>query len=306
MRSVTRWVGLIVAVAGVVFVVRELVNSWDDVRDAIGDADPALIAAAPVVGAGGMLLIGLGWRRCLAILGARRRYVDTLYRYYVGQLGKYVPGGIWPVVGRGEMARRGGVAGSVAYGSTVLSIGVTYLAAILIVVLALVAGAAGGDGVAWRPVAALLPVGILALHPRVVAAVLRLLRRVSGRDLGIPVPSWGVSMGLVGLHAPAWLAIGGATWMVALAIDPSEPELLNLLFATVLSWVVGLLVVPAPGGVGVREAVFVAAATSLSSAGVAAAVAVTARVVFIVVDLASAGIATLVARRLGRDAERTP
>ncbi|WP_129665119.1 lysylphosphatidylglycerol synthase domain-containing protein, partial [Phytoactinopolyspora endophytica] len=245
MRSVTRWVGALVAVAGVAFVVRELVRSWDDVRDAISDADPALLVLAPVVGAFGMLLIGLGWRRCLAILGARRGYLDTMYRYYVGQLGKYVPGGIWPVVGRGEMARRGGVAGSVAYASTVLSIGVTYLAAILTVAIALVAGAAGGDGVAWQPVVALLPIGILALHPRVVAATLRLVRRVSGRELGIPVPSWGVSVGLVALHVPAWLAIGGATWLTAIAIDPWDPDLLNLMFATVLSWIVGLLVVPA-------------------------------------------------------------
>jgi hypothetical protein len=188
--------------------------------------------------------------------------------------------------------------------STVLSIGVTYLAAILVVALALVAGATGGEGVAWQPVVVLLPLGILALHPRVVAATLRLLRRLTGRELGIPVPSWGSSIGLVALHVPAWLAIGGATWLVAHAIDPSDPDLLNLMFATVLSWVVGLLVVPAPGGVGVREAVFVAAATSLSSSGVAAAVAVCARVIFIVVDLASAAVATLVARHRGRSAER--
>jgi glycosyltransferase 2 family protein len=98
MRTVTRWVGLLVAVAGVAFVIRELVRSWDDVQEAVGEADPALLVVAPVVGACGMLLIGLGWRRCLAMLGARRGFADTLYRYYVGQLGKYVPGGIWPVV----------------------------------------------------------------------------------------------------------------------------------------------------------------------------------------------------------------
>jgi uncharacterized membrane protein YbhN (UPF0104 family) len=96
------------------------------------------------------------------------------------------------------------------------------------------------------------------------------------------------------------LAIGAATWLVAAALDPGAPDALNIVFATVLSWVVGFLVVPAPGGIGVREAVFVAAATSLSSPGVAAAVAVVARVVFIMVDLLGAGLSTAAAPRPAR------
>jgi glycosyltransferase 2 family protein len=222
MRRAASWIGVLIAVAGVGFVGRELARSWDDVREAVADANPWAILLGLVVGSCGMLIIGLGWRGCLAVLGTRRPVIDTLHRYYVGQLGKYVPGGIWPVVGRGEMARRGGVSGGVAYGSTVLSIGVTYLAAILTALLALVAGAAGRDGVAWQPVAVLLPLGILALHPRVVEAVLGVARRVTGRELDVPVPRWATSIGLVAWHVPAWLAVGGATWLIARAIDPSS------------------------------------------------------------------------------------
>jgi glycosyltransferase 2 family protein len=296
MRHLIRSLGAIIAVLGLVFVVRELVQSWDEVRDAVAGASPGLLAVALLVGSGAMLIIGLGWRRCLAVLGASRPARDTLHWYYVGQLGKYVPGGIWPVLGRGEMARRGGVPGSVGYSSTVLSLGVTYLAAILTVALALATGAAGRDGVAWQPVLALLPLGILALHPRVVRFVLKTSRRLTRRELRIPVPPWSTSIGLLLWHVPAWFAVGGATWLVAAALDSSTPDLRNLLFATVLSWVVGFLVVPAPGGIGVREAVFVAAATSLSSTGVAAAVAVVARVFFILVDLVGAGLSTVLAR----------
>jgi hypothetical protein len=297
MRRVIRSLGAVIAVLGLFFVVRELVNSWAEVRAAVTGAHPGLLLAALPVGSLGMLVVGLGWRRCLAALGTRRPARETLYWYYVGQLGKYVPGGIWNVVGRGEMARRGGVAGSVGYGSTVLSLGVTYLAAILTVAMALAAGATGREGVPWQPVLALLPLGVLALHPRVVRTALTLLRRVLRRELRVPVPSWGISVGLLVWHVPAWLAIGAATWLVAAAMDGSVPDVRNLIFATVLSWVVGFLVVPAPGGIGVREAVFVAAATSLNSSGVAAAVAVVARVIFILVDLIGAGVATAVARR---------
>lgn len=295
MRRVVRSLGVLIGVLGVVFVTRELLRSWDDVSDTVAGAHPGLLIAALAVGSGGPLIIGLGWRRCLGVLGSPRTVRDALHWYYVGQLGKYVPGGIWTVVGRGEMARRGGVPGSVGYSSTVLSLIVTYLAAILTVAVALATGAAGHEDVRWQPVLALLPLGVLALHPRVMEAVIRVGRRLLRRELRIPVPSWGASVGLLVWHVPAWLAIGAGTWLVAAAIDTAVPDIRNLLFATVLAWIVGFLVVPSPGGIGVREAVFMTAATSLTSSGVAAAVAVVARVAFILVDLVGAGVATAVA-----------
>jgi glycosyltransferase 2 family protein len=288
-------IGLFVGVAGVFFVARELSRHWDEVRAAAATADLGLLLVAFAVANLAMLTIGLGWRRCLGSLGVRRPYLDTLRRYYIGQLGKYVPGGIWPVVGRAEMARRGGVPGAVAYGSTVLSLGLTYLAAVLTALGALLAGAGGGAAVTWQPVIALLPIGVLALHPRVVQSALQVLRRVSKRDLAVPVPPWRTSVSLLVQHVPAWLAVGSATWIVALALGAEGAELRNVLFATALSWVVGFLAVPVPGGIGVREAVFVAAATTLPSSGVAAAVALVARVLFILVDTGGAGLTTALA-----------
>ncbi len=92
---------------------------------------------------------------------------------------------------------------------------------------------------------------------------------------------------------PAWLAIGGATWAVARSLDPSA-GLIEVGTAATLSWLVGFVLVPVPGGVGVREAAFVAAAGSLDP-GIAAAVAVAARVIFVAVDAIGAviGSATL-------------
>jgi uncharacterized membrane protein YbhN (UPF0104 family) len=98
----------------------------------------------------------------------------------------------------------------------------------------------------------------------------------------------------VARYVPSWLAIGGATWAVARALDPSA-GVLEVGTAAVLSWLVGFVLVPVPGGVGVREAAFVAAAGSLDP-GIAAAVAVGARAIFVVVDAAGALIGSVVMR----------
>lgn len=296
MKRLTNAVGLLIAALGVGFVIRELARQRDEVLAAVSGATPARLIVALLLGLGAMCTIGLAWRRCLRVLGHRRGVADTLRRYFVGQLGKYVPGGIWPVVGRAEMARRGGVPGAAAYGSTLLSLGLTYLAAVLMVLLALLSGPGGGRQVAWQPIVLLLPAGLTILHPRILGLILGGLRKLSRRELDVPVPRWGVSVTLLLVHLPAWLAISIATWLVAYAMSGTPPDLRNLIFATTLSWLVGFLAVPVPGGIGVREAVFVAAATSLPSTGLAAAVALVSRVLFILVDLTGAAVTSLLPR----------
>jgi glycosyltransferase 2 family protein len=305
LRRATPALGIVIGLVGVVFVVRELVRNRAEVLAAAGGADPLVLALALLVGLASMTSIGLAWRRCLALLGVQRPAGDTLRRYFVGQLGKYVPGGIWPVVGRAEMARRGGVPASAAYGSTLLSMAMAYLAATLtLAAAALVAGAGRVGEVAWQPVVAILPLGVLALHPSVLAWGLGVFRRVTKREIALPIPTWPVSIGLLVRHVPAWIGVSVATWLVASTLDPGAVDVRNLVFATSLSWVVGFLAVGVPGGIGVREAVFVASATSLSSSGVAAAVAVVSRAVFVLVDLGGAGIVTIVFR--GRSPLATP
>jgi glycosyltransferase 2 family protein len=296
-RALASALGLVIGVAGIAFVLRTLLRDREAVVAAASGIDPWLGALAIAVGLTGMIQIGLAWRHALRIVGVQRPRLDTLYRYFIGQLGKYVPGGIWPVVGRAEMARRGGISAGAAYSSTVLSLGTTYLAAIVLVVATIPFGLGADTSALW--VIALLPLGVLALHPTVVTFGLDLLERATRRRPAIAVPPWGSSITLLVRHVPAWLSIGLATWLVAFALGDGG-VLGNVLFATALSWVVGFIIVPVPGGIGVREAVFTATATSLSP-GVAAATAILARLVFITVDLGgSATTAMLVQRSRAR------
>ena len=291
LARLTTAIGVAVAVAGVVFVVRAIAGERAEVADALDDARPWWLVPAFAAGLAGMATVGSGWRAALHRLGVSAARRSLFFWYFAGQLGKYVPGGVWPLVGRGELARRGGVPRPVAYSSVVLSLGATYLAAALLVAVLIPVGLGAGGAAAAAAVAALVPLGLAVLHPAVLSRVVGLAERLARRSLGVSVPTWGTGVALVARHVPAWLLIGGATWSVARALHP-DPPLVELLYATTLSWVVGFVVVPVPGGLGVREAAFAAAATPALSSGVAATVAVVARVLFMVVDLTGAAVAT--------------
>lgn len=287
-------VGLLVAVLGAVFVVRAIARESEAVSDALGDASWGWLVAAVPTSLAGMTAVGLPWRRAFGLLGHPVRVRPMLFWYFAGQLGKYVPGGVWPVVGRGELARRGGVPRPAAYSSVVLSLGATYLAAVMVVAALAPFDLADRSSGALALVVLLLPAGLVVLHPRVLGGLKALGERVLRRELGIPVPRWGESVRLVALHLPAWFLIGTATWFVAKGFDPSAGYV-DVVFAAVLSWIVGFVVIPVPGGLGVREAAFVAAVAGFGS-GLAATVAVAARLSFMTADLVGAALATTLFR----------
>ena len=165
--------------------------------------------------------------------------------FFAGEIGKYVPGTVWPILGRGELAARGGIPRRTAYRSVFLSLALLYLACAFVA--------------AW-----LLP---WVYVPLVVATV------VAARWLPVPIAA---------RYLPAWLLIGVATWTVARSLDPHAP-FAAVVAAAAGSWLVGFLAVPVPGGVGVREAAFVALAPTMAP-GVAATTAVAVRLVFVTVD----------------------
>lgn len=288
--------GAVLGLGAAALVVRELVVEWGPASDAIAGASIGWLVLAVVAGIVGMAAIAWVWADVLAVLGVSVERSRVMRWYFVGELGKYLPGGVWTVVGRAELARRGGIARPTSYGSVALSLVTLYVAAAITAALLLpfdLAGQADDPRVAIGALV-VIAAGALLLHPRTVAAGLTLARRLSGRALPIDLPTGHTTAVLIVRYVPAWVGIGVATWAIARALDPGA-SLPRVMLAATVSWIAGFLAVPVPAGGGVREAVFLAVAGL--PAGVGAATAVAARVLFIAIDAGGAAIASASARR---------
>ena len=296
-RRWSRWIGIATGAVGAAFVVKIFVDHREEVAATAGEAQPMLIVGAFIFGLAAMTGIGITWRAALSVLGSQVGILSALRGYFVGQLGKYVPGGVWAIMGRGEWARAEGVPGAIAYSSVILSMGSAYLSALLLG-LALLPFSQLGEASGEVPIAivlVLLPIGFMLIHPRFVRWVLSALRRISKRELLVAIPTWGESASLVVRQLPSWLLIGMANYLIAVGFGASG-NAINVIAATAISWVIGFLALPVPGGIGVREAVFVALASSLPI-GIAATVALVARLVFIAVDTSGAATTTFLLSR---------
>ena len=283
--------GVAVGVAGIAFVVRTLVTRWTEVTDAFAGIEPLPLLASLAVGLLAMTIIGAVWVGLLQSRGHHAPRSRAMAWYYVGQLGKYVPGGIWPIVGRAELAVRGGVPRADAYKATAFSLVTTYAAAT-------VAVAAGSFlSVSHLPVGAAVVACLAAAwfvlgSPRVAGLVGSAAARVTSRSISLPDRGQFTRLTLV--HVPAWVLMSLSTSITAHAFG-ARIGTADMLFVTSLSWLAGFVVVGVPGGIGVRESVFTALAGGIVGTPVAVSLALASRVVFILVDLSGALLSTLVA-----------
>lgn len=279
-------VGAFIGLTCAGFVLARMATQWSEVRDEVADASLGWIAAGLVLAASGMTWIAVGWRWTLALSGPPTDLRRTVAWYFGGEIGKYVPGGIWPVLGRGELARRGGIPRTRAYPSVGLSLVALYLAALMVaVVLVPLDLAQQTDSPSILAMLLLLPAGLAALHHRVLGWVRDLAVRHTGHGADVTIPPWSATVRLVVSYVPAWLLITAATWCMARALVP-DAKLLQIGIATTLSWTAGFAAVPVPAGAGVREVVFAACAGL--PLGFGAAVAVGSRLAFLLVDVAGA------------------
>lgn len=285
-------VGLVIGIAGIAFVVRTLVTKRDEVSDAFQSIDPTHLIGSWILGLIAMSSIGFLWVSMISHKGHQISPRRAMSWYFTGQLGKYVPGGIWPIVGRAELATRNGVPRIDAYTSTGLSLVTTYLGAIL----SLAIGAIFTPD-RW-PLTVLVACGSIlgflifsndALRTRIIA----LLTKVSPSTQSLTDPRRLATLAIA--HIPSWILMSLSTSVTASAFG-AKIGILEMLFITSSSWFIGFVVIGVPGGIGVREAVFTSLASSLIGAPVAVSLALMSRVVFIVVDLSGAAISSLVAR----------
>jgi hypothetical protein len=286
-----RVVGLVRAGCGAalfVAVLAALARSWRDVGPAISEVGPASLLASEALVLAGLGASVLTWRRAVLEVGSHVRLAAAAKIYLVGQLGKYLPGSLWAVAAQTELAQDVGVPRSRGATASIVAVGMNLVTG-LALGLAIVPSVLHRTSVS---VAVVIPAIVLvaaALTPpvltRIANACLRVVRRpVLERDI-----SWaGVGTGSA-WSVTTWLAYGVSVWLIAVAIGAPAGEALPLCVAGVpLAMNAGLLVFVAPSGIGIREAVLVAALAPVLDHSDAFAVALVARVLFTVADLVAA------------------
>jgi uncharacterized membrane protein YbhN (UPF0104 family) len=270
---------------------------WTQVADGFTRLSWPLLAGSLVAVLVALMAGMLMWRSLLADLGSPLPLTDAAKVFFVGQLGKYIPGSLWPVLAQMEMGKDLGVPRPRSAAAFFLTYPIYLVSGLSVAVVTLPAFA--GDSVgrfAW--VLLLLPVLVVGLHPRIVNGVLGFgLRLLKRPPLERPLTRRGV-LTSAGWAFAGWAAYGVHLALIVAGLGATGPRALVLsLGAFALAWCLGFIVIVAPAGVGVREVAMVAALAPVLDGGSTFAAALCSRLVVSAGDLMCAGLAGLAARR---------
>ncbi|HEY2723222.1 MAG TPA: lysylphosphatidylglycerol synthase domain-containing protein [Pseudonocardiaceae bacterium] len=259
--------------------------------DALGRIGLPVVFASFLAAAAGMGASGMAWRSLLHGVGTPLSVPGAARVFFLGQIGKYIPGTVWAYVAQAKLGREHGVPASR-----------TTTASVLFVVANAATGAAvaglvlpfASDAVYQRFgwVSWLAPLLLCCLHPRLVLPVLRWLHRVLGRGTPPEQVSGVAVLCSLGWLAVTWLGYGLSMFLLLGPVirDDSHALLAPLaLGGFALAWTVGFLaagvLVVTPAGLGVREvALLTLLGPMVAGGGAATAVVVLSRVVHTVSD----------------------
>ena len=324
-----RLAGVVVVGAAVWYLAHLAARNWDQLAQA-----RLTIAWGPLLVGSLLTLLGYAWNVRLWAWSVRWwrqrfRFAAALRIWFLSNLARFIPGTVWQFAGLAAMSRAEGVSVVAATTAILLQqVALLVTGALLALALApelleawaraLPAASRVGSFAAkvggWThalPIAGRLAL-VLALFALCVVAVplvlpfaSRLARRLGkGATLLLPTPSLGEMAGYVAAHLLTWLAYGVAFWLFCRALaypaPSAAPSFGVAVGAFLVSYVAGIVVVVAPGGLGVREAVLTAVLTPVTGAETVIVLSLASRLWLVATELAGALVVIALTARLGR------
>jgi len=278
---------LIIGAAILVFIGRQFARDLPpgEALKLLEDCRPGWLVAAALLYVAGLGMSLWFWYRLLWQQKQRPGRLEAIRAYYIGHMGKYLPGKAWALALRAGLIKSDRVRLSVAVVTSLYEVLVTMaggilLAAVLTLTWISSAGAAVHEDPVAHPLWSLLRVtdpGPRIIEPDILlrlCAILgaivggpilppvynRLVARMSlpfrrdGQEAATPIGWHSWSEGLA-ITACAWLILGLSLWSVIKSVVP------NFEFAffvpccvyLALAYVAGFVIVFVPSGLGVRE-----------------------------------------------------
>ena len=264
-------------------------RQWTRVQEGFAELGPVPLLVALVPALASIAAMMLAWRGLLGSLGSPLRLRPAARIFFTSQLGKYLPGSVWPVVAQMQLGRAYRIPRARSAAAAALAMLVSLSSALLMAAATLPLGG-GTDAAGYRWAFAVVPLLLAGLHPKVANPALRTLFRLTRRPAIEPLTARTIAE-TAARSAVGWLLAGLHIWVLAIALGATPGRTLLLAIGGyAFAWSVGFIIVFAPAGAGVRELILVAALQPVLDPGKATVVALASRLVTIVADLVAAAV----------------
>ncbi len=292
-EQLRHWLPIGLGAIAIGLAIGALATDWQQITAAVREIGVTAMLASGVAALLGVAVVVLLWVQVLAGLDAPVPLLTAVRVFYPSQLGKYLPGALWPVLAQMEFGRRRGISRRRILSANVLMLVISLAVGLVIAAACLPTTSAEALRRYWWTFA-FLPLLILLLVPRVVPGVVDWIFAKLGREplnARLPVSA---SLRASGWSLLNWVGLGLHIYLLARPFGASGAQ--AALAATggmALAVCAGILFIPAPAGAGIRDVILILILTPSIGATHALAVALLSRAMLILIDLLLAGLALL-------------
>jgi len=283
-----KYLGTALAVVAFFFVFRSLFEDLDSILAiridlALGWA----ILAGVLANMASIVLGSIVWQRILGELGAPISRDQSFVIFGQSQIGKYLPGNIFHYVGRAGLAIRAGMKATAVVKSMSLEVlSIVLTATMLSIPVLLLHGPAIRELLPDRHLPAVAVIGGLGLASLVAYLFVRERRLIRSLIELIPA-TYSTLLFILFNQALMFLVLGWSLYLLFATMAPAQASyaLWYCICAFALAWVAGFLTPGSPGGIGIREAVFLVLFGGANASGVVAAIVLIGRAQSVVADV---------------------
>ena len=245
------------------------------------------------------------WRLILHGLGEHGDPVQLRAAWAKSLVARYVPTSALMVVGRVVLAERAGITKRVCLASIVYELALGITAAVIGGAYFFITLPALRHQPARYAVLLVVPIALIALHPRVFKPVTDWALGKLGRE---PLPAalpYRTVVLLVPAYLVGWLLVGAGLFVFALALQSLPADKLPYIAAAYpVAFGVSVITFILPSGLGTRDAMLATALDAVLALAVATAIAVAFRIFQTAVELTYVGSLVWIARVSKRDRDR--
>jgi len=235
-----------------------LYGNWEEVRTYQWSFDYPLLALSLGVMLASLSLYAWQWRISLHCLGAAISFIKVLRIYFIGNLGRYIPGKVWQFVGWFYLFEQEGIGPVQTLTSIAVNQVIQNMTGLALAFVALAGFRSTGLSRQLLPFLIVIPLGLVVIQPFVLERLLNWgLRFFRRGPVTIELTAWDLAR-FAAFHLFIWLGYGLAFYLFTRALYPAPLEWLPVwagIFAG--AWVLGFLSFLAPGGLGVRESILI-------------------------------------------------
>ncbi len=274
-----------------------IVEHWDGIRDGLSRI--GLLAALGALGCvlAALVCTMLVWRVLMAGLGSPLSVPVASRALFVGQLGKYLPGAVWPILAQMELAAEHKVPRARTAAASLISMCLSLLCALVVALVTL--PFTHGLARYWWGFLIALPL-VVCLYPPVLDRLLRLAFKLLRKELPEQALPGRVILVALAWYAVSWIFYGLQVYVMALRLGLHPVSGLPLVIgAFALSWAIGF-VTPSPAGAGFRDVMLIALLSTQMSVHDATAITLVSRVATALADGITASVAVLSYKHLHR------